>query len=416
MSSSNPSHGAGRERHQPLRLKGSTQKYSWGKVGGASRISAMVPGEAPDGPLAEYWLGGHPKGCSLVELPGEGWVSLADLARTHPALIGPTRHPQALPFILKVLSVDPSWGLSIQAHPDQELARKLHILDPINYPDASHKPEVGIPLTAVTLLYGFRAPADLRETFQRFPELSQIVPQPSVSAVQAARAGSELPAVRRELLSALLQAPHPAVEQVVTSIAQRFVGEESIPREIELLERLRKRYGNGDVGLLALFVLNIVTVLPGKAIYIGPNVPHAYLEGDLVECMACSDNVVRAGLTPKFKDVATLLEMLDYSCEQPPLIEPRQQQGGFSEFSLPIKEFSLSLLPYGSGDATLSPGNTAEVLLCLGREASVKTEDGVVVELHDGDALLVPAGTSPCLIQRRDAAVYRAISGASAPL
>lgn len=416
MSSSNPSHGTGRERRRPLRLKGATQKYSWGKVGGASRIAAMVPGEAPDGPLAEYWIGGHPKGCSLVELPGEGWVSLADLARTHPALIGPTRHPQALPFILKVLSVDPTWGLSIQAHPDRELARKLHILDPVNYPDTSHKPEVGVPLTPVTLLYGFRGPVDLREAFERFPELSQIVPQPLVSAVQAARAGPELPALRRELLSALLQAPRSTVEQVVTSITQRFAGEESIPREIELLERLRKRYGNGDVGLLALFVLNIITVLPGKALYIGPNVPHAYLEGDLVECMACSDNVVRAGLTPKFKDVATLLEMLDYSCEQPSLIEPREQQGGFSEFSLPIKEFSLSLLPYGSGDATLSPGSTAEVLLCLGREASIKTEDGAVVELRDGDALLIPAGASPCLIQRRDASVYRAISGASTNL
>ena len=31
-----------------------------------------------------------------------------------------------------------------------------------------------------------------------------------------------------------------------------------------------------------------------------------------MECMACSDNVVRAGLTPKFKDVDTLCEMLQY--------------------------------------------------------------------------------------------------------
>lgn len=30
--------------------------------------------------------------------------------------------------------------------------------------------------------------------------------------------------------------------------------------------------------------------------------------------MACSDNVVRAGLTPKLKDVDTLCEMLDYHC------------------------------------------------------------------------------------------------------
>jgi mannose-6-phosphate isomerase len=39
---------------------------------------------------------------------------------------------------------------------------------------------------------------------------------------------------------------------------------------------------------------------------------HAYLSGDVIECMAASDNVVRAGLTPKFKDVSTLVSMLTY--------------------------------------------------------------------------------------------------------
>lgn len=33
--------------------------------------------------------------------------------------------------------------------------------------------------------------------------------------------------------------------------------------------------------------------------------------------MACSDNVVRAGLTPKFIDVDTLCEMLIYKGENP---------------------------------------------------------------------------------------------------
>ena len=33
---------------------------------------------------------------------------------------------------------------------------------------------------------------------------------------------------------------------------------------------------------------------------------------DCVECMACSDNVVRAGLTPKFKDIPLLCSMLNY--------------------------------------------------------------------------------------------------------
>lgn len=43
-------------------------------------------------------------------------------------------------------------------------------------------------------------------------------------------------------------------------------------------------------------------------------VPHIYSITDCIECMACSDNVVRAGLTPKYKDVPTLCEMLNYRC------------------------------------------------------------------------------------------------------
>lgn len=43
------------------------------------------------------------------------------------------------------------------------------------------------------------------------------------------------------------------------------------------------------------------------------NEPHAYLKGDCIECMATSDNVVWAGLTPKFKDAETLINMLTYN-------------------------------------------------------------------------------------------------------
>ncbi len=39
----------------------------------------------------------------------------------------------------------------------------------------------------------------------------------------------------------------------------------------------------------------------------------SYLDGHCIECMACSDNVVRAGLTPKFKDVDQLCSMLTFA-------------------------------------------------------------------------------------------------------
>ena len=38
--------------------------------------------------------------------------------------------------------------------------------------------------------------------------------------------------------------------------------------------------------------------------------------------MALSDNVVRSGLTPKLKDVPTLLAMLHYRSGVPALVEP----------------------------------------------------------------------------------------------
>ena len=48
--------------------------------------------------------------------------------------------------------------------------------------------------------------------------------------------------------------------------------------------------------------------------------PHAYIEGELLECMVNSDNVVRGGLTPKLKDAATLVEILPYDSRAAPEI------------------------------------------------------------------------------------------------
>jgi mannose-6-phosphate isomerase len=58
----------------------------------------------------------------------------------------------------------------------------------------------------------------------------------------------------------------------------------------QLFLRLGKEYPN-DVGCFVVFFLNCFSLNKGEAIYLAANVPHAYLLGDGVECMACSDNV-----------------------------------------------------------------------------------------------------------------------------
>ena len=64
-----------------------------------------------------------------------------------------------------------------------------------------------------------------------------------------------------------------------------------------------------DPGIVYLYLLEYLTVSPGEAIFIEPGVPHAYISGDMFECMQSSDNVVRGGLTTKFIDSQTFVDL-----------------------------------------------------------------------------------------------------------
>ena len=64
--------------------------------------------------------------------------------------------------------------------------------------------------------------------------------------------------------------------------------------------------------------------------------------------MACSDNVVRAGLTPKFKDVPTLCEMLTY-LPSPPGEKVFPSRGDPADPSLtiydpPVPDFAVAII------------------------------------------------------------------------
>lgn len=112
----------------------------------------------------------------------------------------------------------------------------------------------------------------------------------------------------------------------------------------KLLLQLHQQHP-GDIGCFAIYFLNLLTLKPGEAMFLDANVPHAYLKGDCVECMACSDNTVRAGLTPKFIDVPTLCEMLNYtpSPSNNRLFAPAQSQDDpyLSIYDPPVPDFTL---------------------------------------------------------------------------
>merc|ERR1712159_910679 len=102
------------------------------------------------------------------------------------------------------------------------------------------------------------------------------------------------------------------VKTHLTAMIERLSALETPSSTHELITRLHTQYP-GDIGCFCPFFLNHITLQPGEAVFLAANEPHAYLSGDLAECMACSDNVIRSGLTPKFKDIDLLCECLTYT-------------------------------------------------------------------------------------------------------
>jgi mannose-6-phosphate isomerase len=58
--------------------------------------------------------------------------------------------------------------------------------------------------------------------------------------------------------------------------------------------------------------------------------------------MACSDNVVRAGLTPKYIDVETLCDMLTYDTEKPKVYRGDAVDECLFEYVPPVEEFRIA--------------------------------------------------------------------------
>lgn len=277
------------------RLLCKTQDYEWGTTDD-SCIVARFTRKHGNGkpPYAEFWMGTHSSGPSLIESSGEPLSSVSG----------------DLPFLLKFLSVSKS--LSIQLHPDASLASKLHKSNPSIYKDPNPKPEMAVALTHVNLLYGFRD--DWMDVLRQYKEL------PWKDTL-------------KDLVEYLLTGYN--VLSVYNKIIER-IGFYPRNKIDELFVMLCEQHPNDTGALIALF-MNHVTLAPGEAISIGPNVPHAYLSGDIVECMTCSDNVIRVGLTNKPKDTNTLLGCVSYDT-LPPLITKANQNGtyvsGFDAFDV----------------------------------------------------------------------------------
>ncbi|XP_037089240.1 mannose-6-phosphate isomerase-like [Pollicipes pollicipes] len=388
-----------------MELKCAHQTYHWGRRGSEStvaQLAAAAQGLAVDeaSPYAELWMGTHPSGPSVLAKSGQ---QLADWIRQNPSALGEKvlqKFGQRLPYLFKVLSVN--MALSIQAHPSKEHAEELHRARPDLYKDDNHKPEMALALTPFEALCGFRPLEQIQRFLTVVPELATVVGADAAGRLLAASpADPQARCHLRDCFRALMTREPAEVARHVEALAARLRAQGDSPSQdvpSELLLRLNGQFP-GDVGCFCALFLNHLTLQPGEALFLGPNEPHAYLLGDCVELMACSDNVVRAGLTPKFKDVPTLVDMLTYKCAPPEqqLFAPTGTEGpGVVLFDPPVPDFTLAKIQFRpvvpDTGYTLPTRDSASLLLVV--SGSGRCGDAAV---RRGTVLFVPAGEAVTL-------------------
>jgi mannose-6-phosphate isomerase len=290
--------------------------------------------------------------------------TLLDLVQDNQALLSTEvgdKFGHKLPFLFKVLSIGKA--LSIQAHPNKKLAEQLHKRDSKNYPDDNHKPEMTIAITPFDGLCGFRPLAEISHFMSTVPALKKLVGESETEVYLSAVKGHETSEKKEDeeknkkalqkafgaLMNSKKEDIDAASNELVSSAEKEgdsFAGEggpSNTGKELaDLVIRLNKQFP-GDIGLFVLFFLNYVKLEVGEAMFLKADDIHAYLSGDIIECMAASDNVVRAGFTPKFKDVNTLISMLTYSYA--PISEQKMEPVDYPYVT-------LNRAAYSSGSAT----------------------------------------------------------------
>lgn len=349
------------------------QNYDWGKIGSASAVAQYAASSNKNTqidekkPYAELWMGTHPSVPSKVvdDASLEGKVLrevVASDAATylHPSIVSKFGSDQELPFLFKVLSIEKV--LSIQAHPDKALARQLHAKDPKNYPDDNHKPEMAIAVTDFEGFCGFKPLDQIAATLKTIGEFADVVGSDVVAefveGIQTAEIGSDADSANRKLLQKVFGRLMNTDDNTIAEKAKVLVERAQTKPETldalapglaELVLRLNKQFPY-DIGLFCgCLLLNHVRLNVGEAMFLQAKDPHAYISGDIIECMAASDNVVRAGFTPKFKDVDNLVDMLTYSYEsvekqKMPLLPFAKSRGDAAKsvlYNPPIAEFAV---------------------------------------------------------------------------
>ncbi|XP_032664516.1 mannose-6-phosphate isomerase [Odontomachus brunneus] len=377
-----------------MELKCAFQTYDWGKRGINSIVANLLKTANADfvldeqKPYAELWMGTHQNGPSHLK---NMEISLQKYIQENTNVLGSNIEIRNfgidLPFLFKVLSINKP--LSIQVHPDKEKAEVLHGLFPDVYKDPNHKPELAIALTPFKAFCGFRPINDIKKYLEELPELCAAVGETNARQLLKANNSLVTDALKKCFFTLVNR---DSVMLYITQLLERLERKDDVYKKslnFDLLKRLHAEFP-GDVGCFAVYLLNYITLQPGEAIYISPNVVHAYLSGDCIECMACSDNVIRAGLTPKQKDVPNLMQNMAFDCSLSSIqkLLPYREDLYTEVFRPPVSEFAVAkiTIPPGQPFYKLITRNSASILIIVDGKGNISSKT-----YCRGSVLFIPA-------------------------
>lgn len=375
-------------------------------------------------PIAELWLGAHPASPSRIGVsPHSPVLDLARFAAEDAGLTGteefldsfiaadpervlgePSKSPNfpQLPYLLKVISA--RTPLSLQVHPSKEQAEEgfarensagIELCSPErSYQDCNHKPELLCALSDFEAIVGFRTPRRIIGVLDGLgvpltDQLAKMVQeQPNAVGV-------------RNLFAYLLgEETRPTaaqIHEVVEVCANRSPDESPSPRADASVVELAKHYGE-DPGVVASLLLNPVSLQPGEAIFVPVGTVHAYLRGTGVEIMAASDNVLRAGLTPKHIDVPELMKIMETVAAPPIRIAPERVSAVQHTFYAPVDDFELSLIELRDANKLEKlRGGGPRIVLCLTGAAQIVTNE--ISMVNTGQAVFLDDAEGPALIR-----------------
>ncbi|MEC6909386.1 mannose-6-phosphate isomerase, class I [Photobacterium piscicola] len=365
------------------------QDYAWGSVTSIEQLFAIP--NLDQKPQAEMWMGAHANGCSVITVNGEA-VRLADFIATDPdAIIGAETQAKfaELPYLFKVLAAEKA--LSVQVHPSKHQAEigyakeeKIGIARNAanrNYKDPNHKPELVFALTPYQAMNGFR---ELAEIVELFTTINLDV----ISDLVNTFAANQTDAGLRDFFEAMLSLDGERKEAAVNGLLA-FCHEHKDQPLFALLIDLSEQYP-GDIGLFVPLMLNVLTLQPGEAMFLSACTPHAYIKGTGLEIMANSDNVLRAGLTPKFMDVPELVANTEFKsmAANELLLAPTMVAGGL-DYQIPVPDFKFSV--YKQVNDIALQNTSAEILFAIDAPLTVTHQNSEAVTLAKGQSVFIPA-------------------------